>query len=149
MSQHIASLQWTCGDAPFEIKSYSRNHEWDFGHDVIVPASAAANFTGDETRADPEQAFVASLSSCHMLTFLAIASLKKRTVESYCDRAIGHLEKNSDGHMVITRVDLHPVVVFADGQAPDAETLKQMHHKAHTRCFLANSVKCEIVTHLD
>ena len=149
MSEHIATLTWERGDAPFDYKSYSRNHRWDFGHGVSVTASAAPQFLGDESQIDPEQAFVASLSSCHMLTFLAIASMKKLTVERYVDRAVGHLAKNEAGKFVITRVDLYPKIEFAPGQEPDAATLEQLHHKSHADCFLANSVKCEIVTHLD
>lgn len=148
MSEHIATLAWTRGDSAFDYKSYSRNHSWDFGHGNQLTASAAANYLGDETKIDPEQAFVASLSSCHMLTFLAIASMSKLTVESYGDRAVGHLAKNESGKMVITRVDLYPKTTFADGQTPDDATLEKLHHKAHQECFLANSVTCEIVTHL-
>ncbi|MDQ8201517.1 OsmC family protein [Pelagicoccus sp. SDUM812003] len=148
MSEHIATLTWERGDAAFDYKTYSRNHTWDFGHSLTVTASAAPAFLGDESKIDPEQAFVASLSSCHMLTFLAIASMRGITVERYVDRAVGHLEKNESRKPVITRVDLYPEITFADGQTPDAAALEKLHHLAHAECFLANSVKCEIVTHL-
>ncbi len=148
MSEHIATLAWERAGAPFDYRSYSRNHLWDFGHGLAVRASAAPQFLGDETLVDPEQAFVAALSSCHMLTFLALASRAKLVVETYRDRAVGHLAKNAEGKFVIARVDLHPVATFADGQAPDRAALEALHHKSHQECFLANSVTCEIVTHL-
>ncbi len=149
MSEHIATLLWERGSVPFDYKSYSRSHRWDFGHGVTVTASAAPEYLGDAALVDPEQAFVAALSSCHMLTFLAIASMSKLTVERYEDRAVGHLAKNAAGKMVIARVNLHPKIAFASGQEPDRATLEKLHHKAHAECFLANSVTCEIVTHLD
>ena len=149
MSEHVAKLSWERQGAPFDYKSYSRNHTWDFGHGHRVAASAAAAYLGDPEKVDPEQAFVASLSSCHMLTFLALAAMRKLTVESYLDEAIGHLAKNEAGKMVISRVDLHPKVTFAPGIEVDAATLEKLHHRAHEECFLANSVTCEIVTHLD
>lgn len=148
MSEHIALLNWNRGDAAFNYKSYSRNHSWDFGQGTKIAASAAADYLGDETCVDPEQAFVAALSSCHMLTFLAIAAMSKLTVDSYSDRSVGHLGKNAAGKSVITRVDLYPQIKFADGAAPSTETLQRLHEKAHRECFLANSVTCEIVTHL-
>ncbi|MBC2605760.1 OsmC family protein [Pelagicoccus albus] len=148
MSEHIATLNWQRGDAAFDYKSYSRNHSWDFGHGLLVEASAATDYLGEEDKVDPEQAFVASLASCHMLTFLAIAAMSKITVESYRDRAIGHLAKNEAGKMAITRVDLYPEIVFAEGSEPSEKMLQRLHHKAHEECFLANSVNCEIVTHL-
>lgn len=148
MSEHIATLSWKRGDSAFDYKSYSRNHTWDFGNGVTATASAAEQFLGDPNQIDPEQAFVASLASCHMLTFLAICSMSKITVESYTDRAIGHLAKNDAGKLVITRIDLYPEIEFAEGKAPSAKMLERLHHKAHADCFLANSVTCEIVTHL-
>lgn len=148
MSEHKATIAWDRADAPFDYKSYSRNHSWNFGTESQIVASAAEQFLGDPTKVDPEQAFVASLSSCHMLTFLAICSMSRITVERYEDEAIGHLEKDSSGKPVITRVDLYPKVTFAEGQQPEAEKLEKLHEKAHRDCFLANSVKCEIITHL-
>lgn len=149
MSEHIATLAWKRGDAAFAYRSYSRNHTWDFGHAIVVDASAATDYLGDADKVDPEQAFVAALSSCHMLTFLAICAMSKITVESYTDRSVGHLAKNAAGKMVITRVDLYPQTTFAEGQQPDDAKLERLHHKAHEECFLANSVTCEILTHIE
>ncbi len=148
MSEHKAILSWERNGHDFAYKAYSRNHSWTFPNGLSIEASAAAQFLGDASKVDPEQAFVASLASCHMLTFLAIASFKKTVVESYWDEAVGHLAKNEEGKFVISKVDLHPRIVFAEGGEPNRQTLEAMHHKAHEDCFLANSVTCEIVTHL-
>lgn len=149
MSEHIATIVWERGQAAFDYKSYSRNHSWDFGHGAVVGASAAPAYLGDETQVDPEQAFVASLASCHMLTFLAIASHSGITVERYEDRAVGHLSKNAAGKLAVTRLDLYPKITFAPGQEPDRAKLERLHHKSHQECFIANSVTTEIVTHLE
>lgn len=149
MSEHKAKLKWTRNDSDFGYKNYSRNHTWIFENGAKLEASAATEYLGDPNCVDPEQAFVASLSSCHLLTFLALASFQKLTVESYEDNAVGHLNKNADGKTVVSRVDLYPEIRFADGINPTRNQLEALHHKAHEECFLANSVKCEIVTHID
>ncbi len=147
MSAHNVSLTWRRNGADFGYKNYSRDHDLDFGHGVTVRTSAAAEYLGTAELADPEQMFVGALSSCHMLTFLAYCSLQKLTLESYEDRAVGHLEKDpASGKPVLARVELHPVTVFAEGIAVAPETLAELHHKAHEECFLANSVKTEIST---
>ena len=147
MATHTAKLNWKRNGADFGYKNYSRNHTWVFENGATLEASAATAYLGDPSKVDPEQAFAASLSSCHMLTFLAIASMQKRVIESYEDEAVAHLMKNDSGRMVITRVDLNPKIVWAEGSEPDRATLEKLHHNAHRECFLANSVTCEIVTH--
>ena len=107
-----------------------------------MPGSAAPAFKGSAERVDPEEAFVAALSSCHMLTFLAIAAKKRLVVDDYVDSAVGYLEKNEDGKLAMTRVVLRPAIQFAD--PPSAETIEKMHHKAHENCFIALSVKTEV-----
>ena len=149
MSEHKANLVWNRNEVDFGYKNYSRNHTWTFENGAKLEVSAATQFLGDPGCVDPEQAFVASLSSCHLLTFLALASFQKLTVEKYEDNAIGHLCKNAEGKMAISRVDLYPEIHFAEGINPTREQLEKLHQKAHEECFLANSVKCEIVTHLD
>ncbi len=149
MSEHKAHLTWNRNGADFAYKTYSRNHIWTFDNGAKLEASAATQYLGDPGCVDPEQAFVASLSSCHMLTFLALASFQKLTIESYEDEAVGHMAKNDAGKMVIGLVDLHPKIVFAEGVNPSREQLEKLHHKAHEECFLANSVTCDIVTHID
>ena len=144
MSEHIAELEWRRETESFAYNDYNRSHLWRFDAGVEVPASAAPAFLGDEARVDPEEAFVAAIASCHMLTFLAIAARKRLTVDRYRDRAVGHMEKNENGKLAITRVDLFPDITFAEDVAVDAETLSKMHHMSHEECFIANSVKTEI-----
>ncbi|OUW15396.1 MAG: osmotically inducible protein OsmC [Opitutales bacterium TMED158] len=149
MSEHKANLVWARQGLDFGYKHYSRNHAWTFENGATLEASAAIQYLGDPNCVDPEQAFVASLSSCHLLTFLALASFQKLTVERYEDNAVGRMAKNEAGRMVVTRVDLFPQIAFAEGIAPSREQLEQLHRKAHEECFLANSVTCEIVTHIE
>ena len=140
MSEHRIALNWQKGDAPFTYDAYTRNHTLSFkdGQEVIT-ASASPAYRGDGTKADPEDMLVAALSSCHMLSFLAIAAKKKLTVTSYQDEAVGFLE-NEGGKLWITRVILRPKVAID----ADAATLEQIHHLAHEACFIASSVKTEI-----
>ena len=130
----------------FDYKNYSRNHEWSFENGLVVEASAAAQFLGDENNIDPEEAFVASLSSCHMLTFLAICSRKGIVVENYTDNAVGYLEKNDEQKLVITRVELHPNITFGAGIEICTTELEELHEQSHHECFLANSVTTKITT---
>ena len=145
MSEHIAELEWRRETESFAYNDYNRGHLWRFDAGVEVPASAAPAFLGDEARVDPEEAFVAAIASCHMLTFLAIAARKRLTVDRYRDRAVGHMEKNENGKLAVTRVDLFPEITFAEGVSVDAEMLSKMHHMSHEECFIANSVKTEII----
>lgn len=142
MSEHRATIAWRRTTADFVYDSYSRAHTWSFGGDVVVPASAAPAFLGDADRVDPEAAFVAALSSCHMLTLLAIAARKRLAVDAYEDEAVGHLEKNADGKLAITRVTLRPRVTFRDPPPPGV--LDRLHEVAHRECFIANSVRTEV-----
>ena len=109
-----------------------------------MQASAAPAYLGNPKFVDPEEAFVASLSSCHMLTFLAIACKKKFVLDEYVDEAVGHMEKNAEGKMAITRVTLKPKIKFSGDKQPSAEELDKMHHAAHDNCFISNSVKTAV-----
>ena len=144
MSKHLASLRWNRGDKPFTYEGYSRDHEWIFEGGQRLTGSAAEAFLGSPHGVDPEEALVVALSSCHMLTLLAIAAKKGWTVESYEDDAEGTLGKNEAGKLALTRVTLRPRIVFADDIVLDADTLQYLHHQAHEHCFIANSVKTEI-----
>lgn len=144
MSEHRATVQWRHSGGAFDYDSYSRNHSWAFPNGTVVEASAAPAFLGDDSRVDPEEGFVAAVSSCHMLTFLAIAAKKRLAVESYDDDAVGYLEKNEGGKLAVTRVDLHPRVRFSAATVPTAEGLAKLHDLAHRDCFIANSVRTEI-----
>lgn len=146
MSQHTALLTWSRNDASFAYKEYPRDHQIDFSNGHTIPCTAAAEYLGNPDLPDPEQAFVGSLSSCHMLTFLAFCSMQKLTLDSYTDEAIGFLEKGENGKPILARIELHPKTTFAEGIEVSPEQLADLHHKAHQECFLANSVKTEIKT---
>ncbi len=144
MSVHKATIEWQRETGSFQYAEYSRDHVWRFD-ETTISASAAPGYLGDEARIDPEQAYVASLSSCHMLTFLAVASKKGFVVDSYVDDATGVLAKNADGKLAMTRVTLRPNTVFSGDRLPDKTALDRMHELAHHECFIANSVRTEIV----
>ena len=143
MSEYKVTLKWERGGAEFSYQKYPRDHTWSFDGGHTVTATAAPAYLGDPAHVNPEEAFVASLSSCHMLTFLAIACKQKFVLDSYEDKAVGHLEKNADGKLAITRVELRPRITWGDDRKPSAEELNKMHH-AHENCFIANSVKTEV-----
>ena len=149
MSEHRAKLTWERDGLEFTYKTYSRAHRWDLGHGNVIEASAAPRYLGEESRVDPEQAFVAALSSCHALTFLALCALQKLTIDRYTDDAVGFLEKGPDGKPWLARVELHSVVVPGEGIELDRARLGELHERAHRECFLANSVRTEITTVLD
>jgi organic hydroperoxide reductase OsmC/OhrA len=122
--------------------TYNRAHDMRFNKGaIVVPASAAPAFKGDVDRVDPEEAFVAALASCHMLTFLAICARKRIVVDSYEDDAVGVMEKNANGKLWVSRVTLQPRITFAAGTSPTAAVLAEIHHQSHDECFIANSVK--------
>jgi organic hydroperoxide reductase OsmC/OhrA len=144
MSEHHASVVWKRTSADFTYETYNRAHEVRYKSGaIVVPSSSAPEFRGDADRVDPEEAFVASLSACHMLTFLAICARKRITVESYEDDAVGLLEKDG-GKLWIARVTLKPRVRFGAGTTIDATALADIHHKSHEECFIANSVKTDV-----
>ncbi|MDX6291057.1 MAG: hypothetical protein QOH50_132 [Kribbellaceae bacterium] len=143
MSEHVVDVSWSRGEHEFTYQTYSRDHEWRFDSGVTVQGSANPAYLGSESAVDPEEAFVAALSSCHMLTFLAIAAKKRLVVDSYDDHAVGVMAKNEAGRLAITQVTLRPKISFA-GETPDAETLERMHHRSHQECFIANSVTTRV-----
>jgi len=144
MSEHKANIVWARNGADFSYKTYPRDHVWRFENGVEIDGSAAAAYLGNPQRVDPESAFVAALSSCHMLTFLALASNKGFIVDSYEDAAVGHLEKNASGKLAVTRVELHPKIVYSGAKQPNDSDLEWLHDKAHRECFIANSVTTEV-----
>jgi len=143
MSEHKANIRWTRDGKDFTYKTYSRDHVWSVNSND-VPASATPAYLGNPNRVDPEAAFVAALSSCHMLTFLALASNKGFVVDRYEDSAVGHLEKNAAGKMAVTRVELHPRILFGGTKTPAQADLDWLHDKAHKECFIANSVTTDV-----
>lgn len=147
MSEYRATVEWQLA-GEFKYETYSRAHSIDFGRGVrLAGTAAAANIpktAPGAPGADPEQQFVASLSSCHMLWFLHLACNRKLVVTGYRDEASGVLAKNAEGKDAMTRVTLRPLVRFT-GAAPSPEEHLKLHEKAHERCFIANSVKSEVV----
>jgi organic hydroperoxide reductase OsmC/OhrA len=145
MSEHKVTVDWKRETPDFAYETYNRDHDWAFDAGVTVRASANPAYRGSESCVDPEEAFVASLSSCHMLTFLAIAARKGYVVDGYHDEAVGVLAKDAAGSLALTRVTLRPQVRFGGEKVPGPEDLRQLHDQAHHACFIANSVKTEVV----
>jgi organic hydroperoxide reductase OsmC/OhrA len=145
MSEHTVTVQWRRETPDFAYETYNRDHDWTFDAGVTVRASATPAYLGNADCVDPEEAFVASLSSCHMLTFLAIAAKKRYVVDGYRDQAVGVLGKDATGNLAMTKVTLRPEVTFSGEKAPGPEELRQLHDRAHHACFIANSVKTEVV----
>ncbi len=145
MSEHHADVHWVRTSSDFTYDSYNRSHEVRFKKGtVVIPGSAAPEFRGDGKAPDPEEQFVGSLSTCHMLTFLAIAARKRLTVDAYDDEAVGILEKGANGKYWVTRVTLRPRVRFSADINIDRKTLDDLHHRAHEGCFIANSVTTHV-----
>jgi organic hydroperoxide reductase OsmC/OhrA len=148
MAEYHARIVWNRGDSRFTDNRYSRAHEWHFDEGIVVPASSSPHVVPvplSATRAvDPEEAFVAALSSCHMLTFLYLAAKRRFCIDSYVDAAVGLMEKDPQGRQAITRVTLRPEIRFSGDALPTAKDLDDLHHAAHEGCFIANSVKTEV-----
>lgn len=153
MPEYFANVNWArARTESFVDNKYSRGHEWNFDGGSTVQASSSPHIVplpySVEENVDPEEAFIASLSSCHMLFFLSIAAKRKYTIDSYEDNSIGVMEKSSDGKISMTKVTLRPHVQFSGEKRPTIEQLEKMHHQAHEECFIANSVKTKVVTEI-
>jgi len=148
MSRHTVKVRWTRGDAAFTDHRYSRRHVLRFDGGAEVPASSSEHSGpvpySDPEAVDPEEAFVASISSCHMLWFLSIAARRGYRIDAYTDDAEGFLEKDAEGRMSMTRVVLRPRAVFSGDHAPSTPDIAAMHDEAHHACYIANSVKTAI-----
>ena len=135
-------------DEAFVDSKYNRSHTWSFDGGIEIPASSSPHVVpvpmSNESAVDPEEAFVAAISSCHMLWFLSIAAEKSFIVESYEDNAIGVLGKNGEGKLAMTKITLKPKVNFNDTIVPTNEQVDELHRLAHEKCFIANSVKTKI-----
>src|SRR4030095_13656737 len=145
---YTAVVSWERNGARFTDNRYSRGHRWHFDGGIEVPASSSplgvALPPSVAAAVDPEEAFVAALSSCHMLWFLSIAAKRGFLVESYRDEAIGVMAKNAGGKLAMTQVTLRPAVVFGGQNRPHPEEVEAMHHEAHEQCFIASSVKTDV-----
>lgn len=140
MSEHKIRLQWQRSSKDFDYRSYSRDHTVLYGNETAICASSAPEYYGNPECLNPEQAFVASLASCHMLTFLALASKKGFIVDRYRDEAVGILGRNPQGKHAIISVALRPAVTFGGEQIPSREQFDKLHEAAHDNCFIANSI---------
>ena len=148
MAEYRATIEWSRGGATFTDNRYSRGHVWRFDGGVEVPASSSPHVVplplSVEAAVDPEEAFVAALASCHLLTFLWIAAKRKHVVESYRDEAVGEMTKAADGGLWMSKVTLRPDVRFAGDGPPSPSEIAEMHHEAHTQCYIARSVKSDV-----
>jgi len=149
MTTYTATIRWTRDPSTdFAKGQYSRAHEWAFDGGAVVPASSNPHTVplpwSDEHGVDPEEAFVASLSSCHMLFFVDFARRAGLVIDAYVDEAEGELGKRDDGRTAMTSVKLHPRVTWG-GTPPDEAAIANLHHRAHEACFIANSVTTEVV----
>ncbi len=143
MSEHRATISWKRTSADFTYDTYNRDHVWHVDGGIDVPASSAPEYRGTMDRVDPERALVAALSSCHMLTFLALCARKRIVVDAYEDAASGVMTKNARGKLFVSHCTLRPSITWA-GPAPSDADIAALHHKAHEECFIANSVLTEI-----
>jgi len=139
MSEHLICVEWARKSEDFSYEKFSRDHVWHYGNETKICASSSPDFFGNPQCLNPEQGFAASLSSCHMLTFLALCSRRNYVVDSYSDEAVAVLGKNNIGKIAIIKVELRPVVGFAPGKAPTREQFTTLHDRAHDNCFIANS----------
>jgi len=147
--QYRATVKWTRDGSAFTDQRYSRGHSWSFDGGIEVPASSSPLSVrlpySVAAAVDPEEAFVAALSSCHMLTFLYVAAKQGFVVDEYADEAVGEMSKNERGKLWVSKVTLAPAIRFSGAKRPSAEQLDELHHLAHEECYIANSVKCEVV----
>ena len=148
MSEHKAIIDWKRSGPDFLKGRYSREHTWSFDGGVSVASSSSATVVpvpwSNPSNVDPEEAFVASISSCHMLTWLFLASRAGFDVESYRDEAVGVMTKNEQGVPWVSAVTLNPVIIYTGGKTPDAAENARLHHLAHEQCFIANSIKTQV-----
>lgn len=144
MHIYRATTRWRRTSADFSYETYNRAHDVTFGGGITVPWSSAPEFRGEAERVNPEEAFVAALSTCHMLTFLAIAARKRFVVETYEDAAQGVMEQNEQRKYWVSKVTLRPKVTFSGDHQPSAQEISAMHHAAHENCFIANSVTSSV-----
>ena len=148
MSEHRATIKWAHSQGDFLKGTYSRSHTWSFDGGMTIGASSSPSAVrvpfSDPANVDPEEAFVASLASCHMLTYLYISGRKGFEISAYEDEAVGSMTRNEGGIPWISSVVLRPRITYVGSKTPSREEEEQMHHAAHEQCFIANSVKTDI-----
>jgi organic hydroperoxide reductase OsmC/OhrA len=148
MSHHTATISWGRTSPDFLKGAYSREHTWTFDGGLVVPASPSPTVVrepySNPANVDPEEAFVAALSSCHMLSFLYLASRHGFQVDSYQDEAKGVMTKNDKGIPWVSSVVLHPKITYSGDKVPTATEVEELHHLAHEQCYIANSVRTHV-----
>jgi organic hydroperoxide reductase OsmC/OhrA len=148
MAQYSAEISWNRNGQDFLSNRYSRRHLLRFDGGAEVAGSSSPHVVplpySDASAVDPEEAFVASLASCHMLWFLSIAARRKFCIDAYTDNAAGVMEKNAQGKLAMTVVTLRPSITFSGDKLPTKAQIEELHHQAHEECFIANSVKTEV-----
>jgi organic hydroperoxide reductase OsmC/OhrA len=149
MSTHLAEVSWELSGEDFRAGKYSREHIWRFDGGVTLPASPSPQIVrepySNPAAVDPEEAFVAAIASCHLLTFLYVASRRGVVVTRYVDQAVGSMTKNEQGVPWVSQVVLRPRIEYGESGKPSPELEAELHHAAHAQCFIANSVKTAIV----
>lgn len=144
MSEYVTKLNWALGNDNLRPGKYSTNHRMTFSGGLAATMTAAPDYGGDSRYVNPEEAMAAALSSCHMMTFLALAAKARWKVTNYQDRAVAVLGKTEDGRMKVGEIVLHPVIEFEQGYDVELNMLKEMHERAHRYCFVANALSCEM-----
>lgn len=149
MSHHLATIDWTRHGPDFTREKYSREHTWTFDGGVTVPASSSPSVVplpwSNPACVDPEEAYVAAISSCHMLTFVWLAARRGFVADSYHDEAVGHMSPNERGVPWVSKVVLRPRITWSGEKLPSTVDIEELHHQAHEECYIASSVKTEIV----
>lgn len=145
MSSYTISLIWQRATPDFDVKTFNRNHRWHLSGGQAVEGSAAPEYAGNADMSNPEEALLAALASCHMLTFLSIAALRRLMVDGYADDPVAELGKNDQGKTMVSRLILRPKVTFSGDAAADVDTILNLHRKAKENCFIGNSLLSEII----
>lgn len=144
MSSFSIGLSWQRSTPDFDVKTFSRDHAWRLAGGQTVRGSSAPDYSGNPEMSNPEEALLAALSSCHMLTFLSIAALRKLVVDRYEDEPVAELGKNEKGKVIVARMTLRPQVTFGGATVPDEDTVRQLHRKAKENCFVGNSLLSQV-----
>mgnify|MGYP001480549872 CR=1 FL=1 len=144
MSNLSIKLIWTLNDGELSFGKYSTDHKIEINDQIVVDASSAVEYGGNPNNLNPEQGLAAAMSSCHMMTFLALAAKMKWPVVTYEDKAVAYLDKNSNGKMSVNKIELNPQITFQNNFKVSKEELSTMHDRSHRYCFIANSLSKEV-----
>lgn len=144
MADFSIGLSWRRATPDFDVKTFSRDHVWRLAGGQTVQGSAAPDYSGNPAMSNPEEALLASLASCHMLTFLAIAAVRRLVVDSYEDEPVAELGKNDQGKVMVARLTLRPRATFGGSAPPDEQVVRELHRKAKENCFIGNSLLSQV-----